>query len=52
MGAVTSKEGYNFQGKKICKDIFHFFQNDGLTTPTQATPLPPPPLWRWVRLRN
>ena len=42
MGAVTSKEGYNFPGKKFCKDIFHF-QNDGLTTPSQATPTPPPP---------
>ena len=42
MGAVTSKEGYNFPGKKFCKDIFHF-QNDGLTTPSQATPTPHPP---------
>ena len=36
MGAVTSKEGYNFQGKKFCKEIFHFFQNDGLPTHFQA----------------
>ena len=42
MGAVTSKEGYNFPGKKFCKDIFHF-QNDGPTTPSQGPPPPPPP---------
>ena len=36
MGAVTSKEGYNFQGKKFCKEIFYFFQNDGLPTHFQA----------------
>ena len=33
MGAVTSKEGYELQGKKFCEEIFHFFQNDGLPTP-------------------
>ena len=42
MDAVTSKEGYNFQRKKFCKEIFHFFQNDGLPTPFQANPPPFP----------
>ena len=39
MGAVTSREGYELQGKNFCEEIFHFFQNDGLPT----LPHPPPP---------
>ena len=54
MGAVTSKEGYDLEGKKFCKEIFHFSQNDGLCTltltltptnpfPCQHPPPSPPP---------
>ena len=67
MGAVTSKEGYDLEGKKFCKEIFHFSQNDGLCTltltltptnpfPCQHPPPSPPKKYisfsRWVRLRN
>ena len=59
MGAVTSREGYELQGKNFCEEIFHFFQNDGLP----PLPHPPPPkkkkkkkkkmlFWLCVRLRN
>ena len=44
MGAVTSKEGYDLEGKKFCKENFHFLENYGLPTP--PPPPPPPPARR------
>lgn len=41
MGAVTSKEGYDLEGRKYCKENFHFLENYGL--PTLPPPDPPPP---------
>ena len=40
-GAVTSKEGYDLEGKKFCKENFQFLENYGLPTP--PPPPPPPP---------
>ena len=37
MGALTSKEGYDLEGKKFCKENFH------LLLPTLPPPAPPPP---------
>ena len=44
MGAVKSKEGYNFQGKTFCKEIFHFFQKLMMGYQPISKPTPPPPL--------
>ena len=40
-GAVTSKEGYDLEGRKFCKENFHFLENYGLPT---LPPRPPPRL--------
>lgn len=41
MGAVTSKEGYDLEGRKFCKENFHFLENyiEKLSSDSQRFPL-------------